>query len=432
MRNLKTLEERRKELVGRTFGKLTVKDVQPNVIESTGKRDGYIAICLCSCGREKIVKINKLLSNHTKSFGMCPRDYLVYSKKVYTKYKKEFVGKTFGKLTVIDIKQCYTSNGKKHGYEAMCICECGNTITVSTHDLSTGHTKSCGCFKGHYASESIIKWRNSHPEESNSFVKKLREWHKNNTEKSLEISCKNLKKAEQWKREHPKECEAILKKAQEKAKTWRIDKPQKYKEALEKTKKYWKNHRDEMIKIRRKMLLSRTSKEENDVLCFLESLGYDVERQFYLMNHFYDFRIGNFLIEYHGSSYHYAKYECLKKPEVGEPSNPKPIEYHLNLRDIAIQNGFNIIQIWDYNWINKKDFVQNLLREQLSGNANYKDYLEEGLLNNDYGFIIDGEQIPPKGIWISTKFRKVVKESFERGKTLVYNSGYTKVFKDET
>ena len=56
--------------------------------------------------------------------------------------KKELTGKRFGKLTVI------RETGKKNGaYMWECICDCGNNINVRGHELTRGHTKSCGCLK---------------------------------------------------------------------------------------------------------------------------------------------------------------------------------------------------------------------------------------------------------------------------------------------
>lgn len=53
---------------------------------------------------------------------------------------KDIVGKTFGKLTVLDEYQ-KVSNGTKW----KCECECGSTLYVYRGKLTTGHTKSCGC-----------------------------------------------------------------------------------------------------------------------------------------------------------------------------------------------------------------------------------------------------------------------------------------------
>ena len=51
---------------------------------------------------------------------------------------------------------------------------------------------------------------------------------------------------------------------------------------------------------------------------------------------------------------------------------------------------------------------------------------ENNLLNNDYGFDIDGEQIEPKSFWISTcNPKRKVDNTYMKGKVLIFNSGYT-------
>jgi hypothetical protein len=50
-------------------------------------------------------------------------------------------GKKYGRLTVLK----RTKNiGEKAGW--LCLCSCGTLTTVSSSNLSSGHTKSCGCF----------------------------------------------------------------------------------------------------------------------------------------------------------------------------------------------------------------------------------------------------------------------------------------------
>lgn len=55
----------------------------------------------------------------------------------------DLVGNKFGKLTVL--RQYGSKNGKRFW---MCLCDCGNTSIVSTNQLTSGHTKSCGCSVG--------------------------------------------------------------------------------------------------------------------------------------------------------------------------------------------------------------------------------------------------------------------------------------------
>lgn len=53
------------------------------------------------------------------------------------------IGRTFGRLTVID----FYGQNKHKNFTWKCKCECGNTIDygISTHSLLSGNTKSCGC-----------------------------------------------------------------------------------------------------------------------------------------------------------------------------------------------------------------------------------------------------------------------------------------------
>jgi len=53
----------------------------------------------------------------------------------------DLTGKKFGKLTVIELAD--TDAGPKYW---KCVCECGNTKTVSGGHLKSGNVKSCGCF----------------------------------------------------------------------------------------------------------------------------------------------------------------------------------------------------------------------------------------------------------------------------------------------
>lgn len=52
----------------------------------------------------------------------------------------DYVGKTFGKLTVIEAAP--VMGGKKHWW---CKCSCGRTKAVRQSNLAGGNTKSCGC-----------------------------------------------------------------------------------------------------------------------------------------------------------------------------------------------------------------------------------------------------------------------------------------------
>lgn len=54
-----------------------------------------------------------------------------------------FIGKRFGRLTVIDF-----SHTNKHRNSCwLCECDCGNRVVISRNNLQQGNTKSCGCLK---------------------------------------------------------------------------------------------------------------------------------------------------------------------------------------------------------------------------------------------------------------------------------------------
>lgn len=84
------------------------------------------------------------------------------------------INKVFGKLTVIDIDlkrlkkdKERVKNGeiKRYRKHYICICECGNTISVGYENLKHGNTTSCGCKnkklkddKNIYIGQKFNKW----------------------------------------------------------------------------------------------------------------------------------------------------------------------------------------------------------------------------------------------------------------------------------
>lgn len=58
---------------------------------------------------------------------------------------KDLTGRTYGLLTVLRRRE---ERGHPDGsYRWDCLCECGNETVVRTSGLTTGRTKSCGCYK---------------------------------------------------------------------------------------------------------------------------------------------------------------------------------------------------------------------------------------------------------------------------------------------
>lgn len=58
----------------------------------------------------------------------------------------DLIGKRFGKLTVLRRGE----NSRKNAVQWVCRCDCGRETLVTTNSLTSGNTKSCGCYRGHH------------------------------------------------------------------------------------------------------------------------------------------------------------------------------------------------------------------------------------------------------------------------------------------
>lgn len=120
------------DLTGREFGKLTVVDQAPN---KEGQRGNWWN-CLCDCGNAKVASAKSLNAGDTQSCGCLN--------------KNDLIGKVYGRLTVK--AEGVEKKGDKRTW--VCECSCGSTTTVTTSDLVTGHTRSCGCLQKERAKEA--------------------------------------------------------------------------------------------------------------------------------------------------------------------------------------------------------------------------------------------------------------------------------------
>ena len=145
--------------------------------------------------------------------------------------KKEYVGKTFNWLTVLDIYRAKSTIIFK------CECKCGAIVDKKYNKVLSGHTTSCGCYK--YSKEKADKYRT---------------WCKNNPDKVKEKS----EKVSRWCNEHPDEVKArgechsqflkehpeITYSAGEKYSEWYKNNPDKVKEKIEHRKQTYNNNKD--------------------------------------------------------------------------------------------------------------------------------------------------------------------------------------------
>lgn len=116
-----------RDLTGQRFGKLVC--IEPT--EKRSYRGTVVWRCRCDCGNECFAPSKQLLSGYKRSCGCLGHPPL-----------KEFIGKRFGQLTVIEYA------GKRAGmHRWKCVCDCGNETIVGQTLLQTGKTKSCGCIQ---------------------------------------------------------------------------------------------------------------------------------------------------------------------------------------------------------------------------------------------------------------------------------------------
>lgn len=116
-----------KDLTGQKFGRLTAIER----IAEKHKRTKYL--CICDCGNKKNVESINLTTGNVKSCGC------LKSETIKDRCYVDHSGKTFGRLYVI--KRTKTDSPGKY----LCQCECGIKVEVWSYNLTSGHTKSCGC-----------------------------------------------------------------------------------------------------------------------------------------------------------------------------------------------------------------------------------------------------------------------------------------------
>ncbi len=106
---------------GNIYGSLVV------MRQTEGRRAGNWD-CLCACGNTISVPAGVLHAGDKKSCGCLRR------------YKNE-IGNRYGKLKVLSLDRF-----NQLGLACWkCICDCGNTISITGANLRSGNSKTCGC-----------------------------------------------------------------------------------------------------------------------------------------------------------------------------------------------------------------------------------------------------------------------------------------------
>lgn len=140
------------DLTGRVFGHLTVLRKGTPYVSPKGVTK-VRWLCQCDCGKTIETFTTSLTSGTTKSCGHARFDYLKDKGPATS-----LVGRQFGHLTVIK------DDGTRKGDQVMwlCQCDCGRMTHVSTSNLVTGNTISCG----HIGQQSLKKYRDKYKRET--------------------------------------------------------------------------------------------------------------------------------------------------------------------------------------------------------------------------------------------------------------------------
>lgn len=103
--------------IGDKFSRLTVLEIFKD-------NNRTMCRCKCDCGNIIVLRGDSLTRGNTKSCGCIKR--------------KELLGEVFGYLTPLEYL------GHKFW---LCKCRCGNICKVTSSNLLSGNTKSCGCYR---------------------------------------------------------------------------------------------------------------------------------------------------------------------------------------------------------------------------------------------------------------------------------------------
>lgn len=148
-------------LLGQKFGKLTVIAPAPS-----DKNGNAMWKCRCDCGKEIFAKGVRLRGGYVQSCG-CLR--IENSNKSNAKRALNLTNQRFGSLIAI----APTNQRSNKCVVWKCQCDCGKITFVTSHDLRTGNTKSCGCQRsksfGEIKIEQLLKSYNIIYEKEKSF-----------------------------------------------------------------------------------------------------------------------------------------------------------------------------------------------------------------------------------------------------------------------
>ena len=151
----RTPDSRRKDYVGKRFGRLTVIERAPNKFNKDGSQKSAW-LCRCDCGNEVVVRQKNLEKGTSRSCGC------LISEGCSERFSLKIEGQKFGKLTVMYRVGSKYFNGKPVSSLWHCKCDCGNECNVVGSKLTHNEVSSCGCIvsRGEFAISSYLRDNN--------------------------------------------------------------------------------------------------------------------------------------------------------------------------------------------------------------------------------------------------------------------------------
>jgi hypothetical protein len=129
----------RRDVTGQRFGRLVITGDAPR----RDKTKHRCVACQCDCGNTYIGRLGDLRAGRSQSCGCLQRENL---QAQHESRQISLVGRRFGRLTAECQAPSHFVNGKWHAYWD-CRCDCGNKVVVQRSGLTSGATKSCGCYQ---------------------------------------------------------------------------------------------------------------------------------------------------------------------------------------------------------------------------------------------------------------------------------------------
>lgn len=244
-----SLEELKREYIGKLYGYLTIEDVYRD-----DDHCKWMFRCKCVCGNQINLQLNKVTSGRAKSCGCykkskefankrrdwCTKnaDKIRVDRSAYLdKLKSENIGKVYNSIEIVDISLAFNENGRIIYTLAHCRCKCGTIFTTRLAYVKSGHTKSCGCYShSEEHSAALSKLWMANPDKVKERSNKHSKWYKNNPDKAIEQG----KRHSQWYKDNPDK----VKEKSKKYKQWCKDNIDKLIEQGKAHSQYFKDNPD--------------------------------------------------------------------------------------------------------------------------------------------------------------------------------------------